>query len=939
MDSGARRFRSIALLLAFATGAVSLAFVSMSAQMVHSVVGEGPFAVVALLGVSMLGLGLGAEVCAGLAGPRYRPIILYGWLEICIGLCAFGFSPTSACVSTVCAWFYRAVEPAPVSLAGASLCMSLAVLPAMLFIGGTLPALGRLISDHNADGGRAVACLYGVTILGAAVGYFVSVFLLLPAVGVRTSLVLAGCSAVCLGAFAIWRGPAIAPPKNNLLTQSHRRNSHATYAQTLNGATLGLALTALGVACFCSLACAALLRSLLVYTVTPSLYSSAMIMIIFLGGIAVGICLSARLIVPRPRSAILRLGLSLMLVSLGIVASVWLLSLLPRLERVLALMAWRSGWCLPPTRFAETFAVMFLPALLMGAALAIAITVCLRGGTAEGRRIAHVQAVGTVGALLGWLVAAFVLLPVLGTFAVNHELGKLLWMKAGPGGTVAVNEMAAGERVLVVDGVELYGSGLSLRATQMLQSYIPLCLHRDPKRILQIGVLPVQTARMEPQFPVQAGTIIQPAGVVFDTGKDLQSVNGGSIFDGEIRKVVPNGQCHVRLSDETFDIIINDVVSLSLPGRSRLLTVEHFMNCRRRLRAGGLLSCRIPLDLPPSELCMILAGFRDIFPHASVWLASNCVNSHCVLLGSLSPLRIDFRHTSALLRREGISKDLAEIAIHDVYDLLDCHVCDGDAVAAILQYAGNNVRKRPLRHTDNLPLLELSAASRTHSEVHKKQSLSILATHHRPVTPYVTNFADGEYDRAEIARRFEATRHILSAHICELSGLPFHRKKALEAALMVNPAESAVSSYETELQHQIQALQNAVAAMPHKDALAERLADKLFIALRYPEATAIYTRLIEKKYPPSPNTFVNLAGIRFSDGNLAEAEGLLRRCLDRWPDSAEAHDRLGGIYFKMGRLNASRYHAGQALLIEPTNTLYLQHYDHATRDPNQYRVD
>ena len=804
--------------------------------------------------------------------------------------------------------------------------------------------------------------------LGGVVGCFVSVFLSLPADGVREVLVLAGCSAVCLGALALWLSPAIAPPKDKPRTQSRRRSHPVDDAQALMSRKFGLVLITVGAAWCSSFACMVLLRSVLVYTVTPSLYSSAMILITSLGGIAVGICLSARLIVPRLRSAILWFGLVQMPASLGIVASVWLLALLPGLdEGVFAPLVRRGGWCFLVARFAGTFAVMFVPTLLMGAALAITMTVCLRDNAAEGRRIGHVQAAGVIGALLGWLVAAFVLLPALGalnglfsvialnlamgalligigsawsvrafagatlaaavvvgslaaisadifddTFAINHDLGKLLWIKAGPSGTLAVRELAAGERVLAVDGIGLSESGLAFRATKMLQSYIPLCFHRDPKRILQIGPACAQTAR-EPEFPVHGCTIIEP--------------------------LASDGKSYARLSRETFDIIVNDAVAPGPPGGSSLLTVEHFMNCRRRLRPGGLLSCRIPLDLPPSELCMILAGFRDVFPHASVWLASNSVNRHCVLLGSLSPLRIDFKHVSAVVHRSAISNGLAEIEIHDVYDLLDCHVCDEDAVSEIIGRFERNAGNQPARHTDNLPLLELSAASRTYSEVYKKQSLSILATHHGPVTRYVMNFADEEYDRAEIARRFEATRHVLSAHICELSGLPGQRSSSLAAALKANPGEAAVRNYQAELNRQIQALQQAVAKMLHKDALAEHLADKLFIASRYPEADAIYMRLIAKKCPPSPNTFVNLAGIRFTDGNLAEAEGLLRRCLDRWPGSAEAHDRLGGIYFRMGRLNAARYHAGQALRIEPTNALYLQHYDHATRGPKRNHAD
>lgn len=150
-------------------------------------------------------------------------------------------------------------------------------------------------------------------------------------------------------------------------------------------------------------------------------------------------------------------------------------------------------------------------------------------------------------------------------------------------------------------------------------------------------------------------------------------------------------------------------------------------------------------------------------------------------------------------------------------------------------------------------------------------------------------------------------------------------------ALKANPGEVHVQSCEAELERRIRDLQQASAAMPKSNAIAQRLGDKLFIALRYPEAAKIYERLVGLEYLPSASSFVNLAEIRYHEGKAVEAEGLLRRCLEHWPTSAEAHDRLGGIYLKMGRINAARHHTGQALRIEPANAQYLRHFEQTAK--------
>ena len=64
--------------------------------------------------------------------------------------------------------------------------------------------------------------------------------------------------------------------------------------------------------------------------------------------------------------------------------------------------------------FVRAGSVLFLPTVFLGAALPLATAICARGTTRFGDMVGRVYAVNTLGAILGSLVAGFVLIPTVG---------------------------------------------------------------------------------------------------------------------------------------------------------------------------------------------------------------------------------------------------------------------------------------------------------------------------------------------------------------------------------------------------------------------------------------------------------------------------------------------------------------------------------------------
>jgi len=484
-------------------------------------------------------------------------------------------------------------------------------------------------------------------------------------------------------------------------------------------------------------------------------------------------------------------------------------------------------------------------------------------------------------------------------------------------GTVTVHDLPNGDRLISVDGVDVAGRDFMLRTTQKLQGYLPLLLHPHPKKVAQIGFGCGETARVGLELGVPQYTVVEICPAVFPAGDFFRDLNHGANRDPRIRRVIMDGKNFMRLTGERFDVIMNDSIYPGSNGSSALYTVDHFRQCREHLAPGGLFSCWTPLDLRPSEMRMILRSFQEVFPHSSLWIASNCVNKNGVIIGTREPLRIDFQRIKALCERPAIREDLKAIAIENVLDLLDCHMLDAEAIR---DFAGD----API-NSDNRPLLEFSCARKLPWRLRLRADLAALTLHRASVLPKIVRFADPEKDRAALQRRFEATTHIFRAQIAQLALQPKLRRAELDAALRANPGEIHVGTLEAEVARQIADLERLLQDQPGNPTLQQRLADKYYVTLNYAAAAPLYRQLTQRAPAHSDGPFIRLAEIEFSRGRASEAEEILRAALRYWPRSPEVYDRLAGLHLRAGRIAQARKAIQQALQLDPDNPVYRDH--------------
>ena len=740
-----------------------------------------------------------------------------------------------------------------------------------------------------------------------------------------------------------------------------------------------IVLAAVSVAGFCALALEVLWTRVLLFVLGTSVYAFACMLTCFILGIALGSFLCSRVFLARIKNCIFALGVVEFLVGLSVLGSVPLLGMLWYIDHILTQKVLAGPfWKEVAAHFIDASVVLLVPTVLMGMVFPIAVKICATSWKAAGKRIGEVYACNTMGCVIGSFAAGFVMVPLLGlrdsflviiaiqlflavvviffsekhrmvlgvsaavvsvvaivvsvlniprdvflkTMNTYHYPSEVIYIKDDATGTVTVHDLPDGDRLIAVDGVDVAGMDLMLRTTQKLQGYVPLLMHKAPQKVLQIGFGSGETSGVGLAFGVEDYRIVDICPGVFEAGKFFEEINRGSYKDPRLRKIIMDGKNFVKLTDEKFDIIMNDSTYPGTTGSSALYTYEHFMQCRERLSPGGILSCWIPLDLRGEDLRLIFRTFQKVMPHCCLWMANNCLNKHAVLVGSASGLQIDFQRARKLVERLDISSDLAIINIHSVYDFLDCFVVDEGGLRRI---GGTG----PL-NTDDRPRLEFGAAIKRDEEGCLITAMKWLSREHCSVLPYLVNLGDTEEESQQVKSTLDqfytGTGYALRGLLGILQGDPQIMNTEFEKARQANPLDRDVQSCLDELDLEIKALVAAVERTPRKPILRSRLAKRYLLLRNYEAAGEQYRNYLELE-PDSAAGWANLGFCYKGLEQFEEAIWALKKAIEcdaelvpAYLNLADVYDRLARSYFMRKEYNLALETLEKALAVVPDDS-------------------
>ena len=428
----------------FLSGLAALLYQTAWLRQFSLVFGTSELAVATVLAAYMGGLALGSAIAGRYAGRVTRPVLVYGILEAGIALSALAVPLLLLAARAL----YAAMlgdQPGPPDAATIGqpifyLLVAFVVLAIPTgFMGATLPLLIRYAVRTDAEVGPRVALLYAINTAGAVCGTVIAAFALLPALGLNRTVwvgvavnVLVFFIAAALARGRRDRAPtdvttaaAASPPDfvtaciRPLFTQSGPLTSRLTTVFHTQPAWMLPLMLVSGANAFLY---EVLWTRMLAHVIGGSIYAFATMLAAFLTGIALGGGLAGRFAASRERAAIAFAFTQVAIGVLSIGVYAWMEPLIPDVRTTAALALFAVAVMLPATVF-------------IGATLPLSVRVLARDESEATAGTARIYAWNTVGAIVGAILAAFVLIPGLGfegsiRVAVGVNFFLALWAAA-----------------------------------------------------------------------------------------------------------------------------------------------------------------------------------------------------------------------------------------------------------------------------------------------------------------------------------------------------------------------------------------------------------------------------------------------------------------------------------------------------------------------------
>jgi predicted membrane-bound spermidine synthase len=421
--------------LFFASGISGLVYQVVWVRQFGQIFGNTVHSASIVVAIFMVGLGAGGYVFGAFADRRYqsRPeslVRVYGVLEVLIAALGLLISLLLPHLGALVAQLssYESGPQGWQALSSASYLSRAAIAvalltPITLLMGGTLTVLVRAVVSGNLHvAGWRVALLYGTNTLGAAIGAFLTDFVLIPRTGIFTAQVVAVALNLiaAAGAFALGR-----PARHVSRPSSQARSKRAvlippgTSATASASAPLWVAL-ALAMSGFAALGMEMLwLRHLALllggFRAVFSLLLTVMLLALGAGALLGG-WLDRR--VGRPAQTLILVEALFAATALLGLASGNAATLAERGSALAASLGTVSSSSRVLTELWFNLRPMLfevaLPSLVGGLAFPLANAVVQRAEASVGRRAGALYAANTIGAVCGSLVTGYLLLPRIG---------------------------------------------------------------------------------------------------------------------------------------------------------------------------------------------------------------------------------------------------------------------------------------------------------------------------------------------------------------------------------------------------------------------------------------------------------------------------------------------------------------------------------------------
>ena len=686
------------------SGATGLIYEVLWARMLGLVFGATTLAVSTVLAAFMGGLALGSALAGKLAARIQKPLSTYGWMEISIAVYALLVPLLFRLVDHVYALIWQQLHPGNFAFSLWRFALSgLVLLVPTTLMGATLPILAAALIRSSASDANSVTRLYACNLVGAILGTLIASFVLLPWLGIRTTIAVAAVLNVFVGVVAI---TLQRKTQTAVVTEKEFELSTSTGSRFWLFAALASG--------FVTISTQVSWTRILTMIIGSSTYAFSIVVALFLIGLALG----AWLVALKDRSQTLRsaiLKVELLTVA-SLLLSLFVLNKTPVVLITLGLKLQISSWLglLLLQIFCATLLIL-VPSVLMGMVMPLVLVWAGR----EPARVGRSYAINTIGAIAGAFVTGFLLIPKTSTrftllFAATcclvvaciayrptesardpalkralaigsipflvilifilappmnladlsigaydslvrvlaqtregtsdqadpeGQVHELLMYREGPSATVSVRR-DQNTLSLAINGRTNASDSAFDMPTQVMLGRLPVLIAPKIEDGLVIGYATGITMGAMLQSDVKSVTCVELEPRTVEASRYFEHVNHRPLEDPRAKLIIDDARTFLRVTPNRYDMIVSEPSHPWVPGVANLFTQEFFELGRERLNDDGIFVQWVQIyQLSTESLRSVLATYQKVFPHVLVFRVNK--SKDLLLVGSDRAVNLD----------------------------------------------------------------------------------------------------------------------------------------------------------------------------------------------------------------------------------------------------------------------------------------------------------
>jgi spermidine synthase len=717
--------------LFFVSGIAGLIYQVLWLRRLSLVFGVTVYAASTVLAAFMAGLAIGSAISGRVLKRGWSPLAAFGIAEILVGVTALLSPLLLDAASSIYSIFHSASPDSLGMLTAARLIASFAILAVpTAMMGLTLPLLSAAVSAPGQANGTSISLLYAVNTLGAMSGTLLCGLVLIPAIGIQMSFLLAATLNVGIGVVALLMARRRQPATGNRQPAIGNQQSAIGNREAASG--LAPLFVVVAVSGFASLGLEIVWFRLMLQFVVATTEAFTAMLATVLGGIAIGGLIAAWLLrSSRDRYA----SLGMVQALTGIAAAGSMTLLLWTVEQ-----GWKTMGLWP-----AVLTAILPPSILMGVGFPLALGMAGQRGDSDrehdiARRVGSMYSLNVAGAIAGSLLAGFVLLPRLGSvnallvlsalfvisgawliatrrhwialvilvaafgwlsrdfpdpfkIAIDRRYGDQLlefWRHEGAQTAVSVRASEF-QHVLYLDGLHQANDQPEMVRLHRAIGHLPMVLHGDPRQVLVVGMGGGATPGAVTQYPNVQVEIVELAEGVRQAARFFTHVNYDLLASPNSTIRIDDGRNFLSLANRRFDVITADIIQPGHAGAGHVYSREYFSLVRDALEDDGVVLQWIG-HRPYVEYTLIMRTFLEVFPDATLWYDAN------FMVGTRRPLRIDPQAIERL-RQQPQTRDALDAVGLTGFDVLRSWYTAGPDEMRALVGAGPVL-------TDDRPLVE-----------------------------------------------------------------------------------------------------------------------------------------------------------------------------------------------------------------------------------------